>query len=92
MKIIPFGKNVLVKPTEAKRALGESSLCEYGEVIAIGHEVEYLKVGQTIGYTVFGVNSLEIENEKHYFIPETSEFVLGILELAEESVQGSLAS
>jgi co-chaperonin GroES (HSP10) len=81
MEIKPFGKNILVKPIEKKQILVSSqpSLCEYGTVIAIGDEVTKIKVGDTIGYTVWGVNSLEIENEKHYFIPESGEFILGVL-------------
>lgn len=82
--ITPFGKNILVRPHEKKQVLvaDRASLCEYGEVIAIGDEVEKIKIGDTIGYTVFGVNSLEIDGTKYYFIPETSEFILGTLELA----------
>lgn len=84
MKIIPFGHNILVRPTVKKQILvsDSPSLCEYGEVIAVGDKVESIKVGQNIGYTVFGINSLEIDGEKHYFVPEVSEFVLGVIELA----------
>ncbi len=81
MEIKPFGFNILVKPTEKKQTsyADQKSLCEYGEVIAVGDEVTRIKVGDTIGYTVFGVNHLQVEDQKYYFIPETSEFVLGTI-------------
>ncbi len=83
MKITPFGNNILVKPIEKKQILvaDKNSLCEYGEIIEVGSQVVYLKKGQIIGYTVWGINSLDIENERCYFIPETSEFILGTIEM-----------
>lgn len=88
MKIKPFGQNILVKPTEKKQILvsDQGSLCEYGEVIAVGDDVQKVKVGETIGYLVWGISSLEIDGTKHYFVPETSEFILGTLELEPEQV------
>lgn len=88
-KITPFGNNILVKPTEKKQILvsDQGSLCEYGEVMAIGDDVQKIKVGDTIGYTIFGINSLEIDGKKHYFVPETAEFILGKIEMS-----GSVAS
>ena len=82
MKIIPYGNNILVKPIEKKQVLVSQSktLCEYGEVVAIGSDVQFVKVGDVIGYTIWGLNSLEIDNEKHYFVQEQSEFILGKLE------------
>ena len=82
IKIEPFGSNILVKPVEQKQVLVNQtkSLCEYGEIIALGHDLTnetFLKVGDIIGYTVFGINSLEINGEKYYFIPYTPEFILG---------------
>lgn len=81
MLIKPFGKNLLVEPVEVKSPiLGDKSLCEYGKVIAIGTTTTEIKVGDVIGYTVFGVNKLEIGTEKYYLIPETDEFILAIIE------------
>lgn len=79
MKIKPFGNNILVKPHEQDTILkAEGGLCEYGEVVDVGNDVKEIKVGDIIGFTVWGVNRLTIENEKHYFIPEDSRFILGI--------------
>lgn len=84
--VIPFGSNILVKPIETKQILVNQapSLCAYGTIIALGSDLSdtaNLKVGDIIGYTVFGVNALEIENEKYYFIPYTSEFILAKIEM-----------
>lgn len=83
MKIIPFGNNILVKPQESESVLKsfEGTLCEYGEVLAVGQDVQRIKVGDIIGYTVFGINSLEIDGKKAYLVPETSEFILATIEL-----------
>ena len=84
MKILPFGKNVLVQPHESDTILksAEGSLSEYGTVIAVGSKVETLKVGDTIGFTIFGINALEVEGKKAYLVPETDEFILATIELA----------
>lgn len=77
--IKPFGRNVLVQPTERKQILvsDRKSLCEYGEVIAIGDEVKHVKIGDIIGYLVWGINSLEVEGKTYYFVPEDDQFLLG---------------
>ena len=87
--IKPFGNNILVKPQEHNTILKatEGSLCDYGEVIEIGSDVQTIKVGDIIGFTVFGINALEIDGKKHYFVPEMSEFILGTIQMS-----GSLAS
>ena len=93
-KIKPFGNNILVKPIIKKQILvsDQPTLCEYGTVLETGEDVIKIKPGDIIGYTVFGLNSLEINGEKHWFIPETSEFILGTIELSEEPLQGGVAS
>lgn len=82
MEIKPFGNQILVKPREKKQVIGQKPLCEYGDVLAIGDSVQSIKVGDVIGYTIWGVNSLEINDQKHYFIPEDSSFILGTLKLS----------
>lgn len=79
-KIKPFGNNMLILPTEKKQALGQKPLCEYGTVLEIGSEVKNVKVGDTVGYLIWGVSSLEIEGKKHYFVPESSDFLLCTIE------------
>lgn len=82
--ITPFGTQILVQPIEKKQILvsDQGSLCEYGTVIAVGSKVEEIKVGDTIGFTVWGMNHLEINGQKYYFIKEDDDFLLGKLELS----------
>lgn len=88
MQIKPFGQNILVKPIEKKSVMvtDNNPLCEYGTVVAVGNDVQHIKVGDTIGYTVWGVNKLEIQDESHYFILEDSRFLLGTIALPEQLV------
>lgn len=80
--IKPFGNQILVEPVEQKQVLvsQQKSLCEYGKVLAVGSDVKHVKVGDTIGFTVWGLNSLEVEGKKHYFVQEDSQFLLGTIE------------
>lgn len=79
MKIKPYGKNILVKPIEQEQVLvsQKKTLCEYGEVLDIGESVSTVKVGDKIGFTLWGLNILDVDNVKYYFIPEDDDFILG---------------
>lgn len=83
MEIKPFGNQILIKPVEKKQIILSQSknFCDYGVVTAIGDKVEKIKVGDTIGYTVWGLNHLEIDGIKHYFVPEDERFILGTFTL-----------
>ncbi len=90
--IKPFGSNILVEPETSKAILGDS-LCQYGKVVAVDPEwVKSIKVGDTIGYLTWGLNHLEIDGKKYYFVPCNPEFILGIIELATEPVQTDVAA
>lgn len=80
--IKPFGSNVLVKPEQKKQILvsEQGTLCEYGTVEAIGDEVTKIKVGDKIGFLIWGVNKLVVEDETFYFINESSDFILGFID------------
>ncbi len=82
MTIQPFGNQILVEPIEVKNVLvsQQKSLCEYGKVTAIGQDVKHVAVGDTIGFTVWGLNHLEVEGKKYYFIQEDPQFLLGKIE------------
>ena len=81
--VTPFGRNILIQPLKEKTVLqsAEGSLCDYGLVVSVGEDVKRVAVGDTIGYTVFGINSLEINGTKHYLVPETDEFVLARIQV-----------
>lgn len=78
MNIKPFGNRILIKPMERKTVLvsDDGTLNEYGEVVAIGKDVQEIKIGDKIGFSVFGVEKLIVEEQKHYFLQEDSEFLL----------------
>lgn len=82
MKIRPFGDQILVKPVEKQQVLvsDDGTLNEYGEVTAVGDEVQKIKVGDKIGFSVFGIEKMIIEEEKFYFIRESPEFLLAVIE------------
>lgn len=85
--IIPFGYNILVEPVKRKRHVvsDQASLCEYGKVIALGKDCTgQIKVGDTIGYTVWGLKHLEIGDTRYYFVPESDDFILGVIDAPAE--------
>lgn len=79
--IIPFGKNILIQPAARTQVLvtDQGSLCEYGKVVAIGDDVTKIKVGDTIGFLVWGIQKLDIRDTIYYFVPENSDFILGTI-------------
>lgn len=81
MNIQPFGRQILVKPVEKQQVLvsDDGTLSEYGEVIAIGKEVKTIQVGEKIGFSVFGIEKLIVDEQKFYFIKEDDEFLLGTI-------------
>lgn len=81
MTIKPFRNNVLVEPVVKKQILvaDKASLCEYGIVKAIGEEVKTIKVGDKIGFLVWGIQELDVDGTKYFFVPETSDFILGVI-------------
>lgn len=83
--IRPFGRNILVLPTEVKTVVSvkSTSKCDYGRVIAIGKDVKEVKVGDVIGFVNHGLLALEVDKTKLFFIPETDDFLLATFEEAE---------
>jgi len=80
MTIKPFGKRIHIKPEAYKSAfIGEVALVEKGEVLAIGDAVEKIKVGDTVLFTVFGVDKIKLEDQDYYFIMEDDAFILATL-------------
>lgn len=79
--IKPFGKQILVQPViKSQIAVSDNvSLCEYGKVIDIGDDVQKIKVGDEIGFTVWGLNHIEINGIKYYFVLEDTNFILGTI-------------
>lgn len=78
----PFGDQILVKPVQKQQVLvsDDGTLNEHGEVMSVGDDVKIIKVGDLVGFSVFGVEKLVIDEQKYYFIRETPEFLLATLE------------
>lgn len=85
-KIKPFGKNILIEPVARNQVLvsDQGALCEYGNVVAVGDEVTKIKVGDKVGFLVWGVSKLEIQEKAYYFLNESADFILGFIEDIEE--------
>ncbi len=78
LKIVPFGDQILIKPVERKQVLvsDDGALSEYGDVVAVGADCKYIKVGDRLGFSVFGIEKLVIDEQNHYFLRESPEFLL----------------
>lgn len=82
-KIIPFGDYLLIEPIEKEQVLvsDEEIFCTYGKVIGLGEKANEKLLGKTVGYEIWGVKSIEIGARKHYLISQSSDFLLGEIEL-----------
>lgn len=83
MKIKPYADYLLVIPVEKAQVLvsDDGTLSEYGEVIAKGPACsENINIGDIVGFSVFGVEKLVIDDEKYYFLRENAEFLLCLIE------------
>lgn len=77
-----FGNNILIRPMiKTQIAVSDSpSLCEYGEVMAVGDEVKKIVVGDKISFTVWGLNSVDFEGTRYYLVPEDPKFILSYID------------
>lgn len=79
-KFIPFKDKIEVRPFTQKGIIldQEQSLIEAGEVVAIGSDVTFVKVGDTLYFDAWGCSKTpEQDGERHYVVPEKSEIILG---------------
>lgn len=83
-KIEPLFNHILIKPAEKKHLLvsQQKNFCDYGTVIAVGPDVKTIKVDDIIGYTVWGLNHIELNGTKHFLVPEDPRFILGRITLS----------
>ncbi len=78
--IKPFGKQILIDPFKQKTLLtGDNNLVDYGRVVAIGNKVEEIKVGDVVGFLVWGLNHIDIDDKRHYLVYEDDKFLLGTI-------------
>lgn len=80
--IRPLFNQLLIKPAEQKTVLvsQESTFLMYGEVLAAGPDAPQDLIGKKLCYLLWGLNHIEIEGTRHYFVPFSGEFILGTYE------------
>ncbi len=79
LKITPFGKNLWIKPIEKKQTIvsDDQTFTDYGEVMAVGDTTSgKIKVGDKIAYLFWGIQSVSIDGERYWILPESDEFLL----------------
>lgn len=82
-KLVPFGKRILVKPEKAGGLIqtSDTNLVERATVIVAGDDCENIwDEGTVVIFTSFGVDSVDINGERHYFLLEDDAFLLGYYE------------
>ncbi len=82
MKFIPYKDKIEVRPFKKEGIIlsQEESLIEAGEVVAIGSDVTFVKVGDTVYFDAWGCSKTpesEKDGERHYVVPENSNIILG---------------
>lgn len=81
-QFIPYFDKIHVKPFKADKPIilsDQESVIEAGVVVAIGRDVTFVKVGDTIYFDAWGCSKTpEIDGERHYVVPEKSEVILGM--------------
>ena len=81
--IKPYGTYLFIKPVEKPQVLvsDDGTFNEYGVVVAVGDECTgKIKVGDKVGFSVFGIEKLIIDDQKYYFLKESDEFLLCTIE------------
>lgn len=80
MIIKPYKNNIQISPSSKNKIIGDTAkFFLFGEVLAIGSEVKDIKVGDTIGYTQWGINKIEKGGVEHFFIQDNPDFVLAVI-------------
>jgi co-chaperonin GroES (HSP10) len=78
MKIQAFGRRIYIRPEQEKTLIQSeaNSKIVRGVVVSTGPEVKDVEVGDVLLFTSWGVDEVEIDKEKHYFLIESDEFIL----------------
>jgi len=79
-KFIPYFDKIQVMPFKQDSIImsQDENLIEAGEVVAIGEQVTFVKVGDIVYFDSWGCSKTpEIDGVRHYVVPEKSELILG---------------
>lgn len=82
MQFIPYKNKILIKPIEKKDIIpdaDEVKFYEKGEVLAVGEEVTWLKIGDTVFFVSHGCWSTPEDEDgiKHFVVTDHPSFILG---------------
>lgn len=74
----PFGKRIHIKPEEENTFIKSSDNTKIvrGVAVAVGPECTSVKAGDKVIFTAWGVDEVNINGEKLYFLIESDEFIL----------------
>lgn len=77
---VPFGKNIRFQPASKDKIIGDNSkYWLYGTVLAVGNDVQHVKIGDTIEITQWALNkTIMADNEERFYVKEDDEFILNI--------------
>lgn len=82
--IVPFYDKAVVEPIIEENIIKNPSGTGFkyaGKVVAIGRDVQFLKVGDTVFFMPHARwETSDIEGKKYHLITEDSEFILGKVE------------
>lgn len=73
-----FGRRIYIKPEEEKTLLqtGSNTATVRGTVISAGPDCKVVKEGDVLLFTSWGVDEVNVNGEKFYFLLESDEFIL----------------
>ncbi len=82
MKIEPLFSQIWIAPIEENGIIRDDTdptYLMYGKVIATGPDCKVVKEGDLICYLIWGLNHIELDGKRQYFVPEDKEFLLAKL-------------
>lgn len=82
-----------MRPEQAKGVVQtpETNLIERAEVISIGDQVQHIRPRDKVLFTSFGVDSVDIDGVRNYFLLEDDAFILAIERVEEEPMYRPMA-
>lgn len=80
MKFIPYDNKIQVKPIvkESNLLSDDEKLIQAGEVIAIGKDVTFVKIGDVIEFDSWGCQKTTDHTGEHFYVvPEDKNIIIG---------------
>lgn len=74
----PFGRRIHVRPEKQSTVIqtSDTNLVERAEVVSVGGSVHMIKPGDKVLFTSYGVDSIDIDGVRNYFLLEDDAFIL----------------